>query len=375
MAQSLKSKLSPLKRSEVLEADPDVAYDDTYKDQPPVDTTSVTETLYQHIYENGRTYHRYQAGKYFMPNDEKEMDRLDLQYHMLNLMYGGRIYFAPLENPRKMLDLGTGTGIWAIDMADKFPNAEVIGNDLSPIQPTWVPPNCRFEIDDIEQEWTHQKASFDYIHARYLFGSIENWPALIDQIKIHLTPGGYVEFQETDPSGPCSDDSTVPPDSLLSQFCAQMVHASLIARRPANIARHLKSMLEVAGFEDVHEKVFKLPTSHWSRDRMMKEIGWYNYVNCVDGGLEAAVLALWTRYLGWKKEEVTEFVKRVKEEMKKGGMHSYWKSYVVYGRKPAKKQKDDKEDDRRENTATASGICMHGQEGGGYGITPPTGSP
>jgi hypothetical protein len=31
-----------------------------------------------------------------------------------------------------------GTGIWAIDFADEFPDATVIGCDLSPIQPQWV---------------------------------------------------------------------------------------------------------------------------------------------------------------------------------------------------------------------------------------------
>lgn len=39
--------------------------------------------------------------------------------------------------PARILDLGTGTGIWAIDMADKYPDAEVIGVDLSVIQPKW----------------------------------------------------------------------------------------------------------------------------------------------------------------------------------------------------------------------------------------------
>lgn len=49
-----------------------------------------------------------------------------------------------------MLDLGTGTGIWAIDVADEFPNTEVVANDLSPIQPPNVPVNVRFEVDDVE---------------------------------------------------------------------------------------------------------------------------------------------------------------------------------------------------------------------------------
>jgi len=40
-----------------------------------------------------------------------------------------------------------------IEMADEYPSAQVLGIDLSPEQPTWVPPNCKFEVDDFELEW------------------------------------------------------------------------------------------------------------------------------------------------------------------------------------------------------------------------------
>jgi len=63
------------------------------------------------------------------------------------------------------------------DMADMFPSAEIIGTDLSPIQPQWVPPNCKFEIDDCTEEWTFQESSFDFIHVRALYGCIRDWPA------------------------------------------------------------------------------------------------------------------------------------------------------------------------------------------------------
>lgn len=44
-----------------------------------------------------------------------------------------------------------------------------------------VPPNCHFELDDIEQPWAWQKESFDFIFARDLILSIRNWPSLINQ--------------------------------------------------------------------------------------------------------------------------------------------------------------------------------------------------
>lgn len=44
--------------------------------------------------------------------------------------------------------MATGVGDWAIEMGDLFPDSQVLGNDLSPIQPDMVPPNVSFFIDD-----------------------------------------------------------------------------------------------------------------------------------------------------------------------------------------------------------------------------------
>jgi hypothetical protein len=55
---------------------------------------------------------------------------------------------------------------------------QILGNDLSPIQPQFVPPNVRFEVDDVEQPWIFN-TKFDYIHCRYMAGSIADWPGLV----------------------------------------------------------------------------------------------------------------------------------------------------------------------------------------------------
>jgi methylase of polypeptide subunit release factors len=76
---------------------------------------------------------------YNFPNDEKEQDRLDLNHHLCLLLLDDELHFTKLPEDKsiRILDVGTGTGIWAMDMGDKFPNAHVIGNELSPIQPRW----------------------------------------------------------------------------------------------------------------------------------------------------------------------------------------------------------------------------------------------
>lgn len=47
---------------------------------------------------------------FFQPNDENEQDRMDLGHHIYLLITGGRLYLAPIINPQRVLDLGTGTG-------------------------------------------------------------------------------------------------------------------------------------------------------------------------------------------------------------------------------------------------------------------------
>ncbi|KAF4993763.1 hypothetical protein FGRMN_6237 [Fusarium graminum] len=119
-------------------------------------TQSISSSILSYRLENGRTYHRYKEGKYHLPNDQVENERLDLQHHLFLLTFGDRLGLAPpnrADTPAKrVLDLGTGTGIWVIDYADENPGAEIIGVDLSPIQPNFVPPNARFIIDDIDEE-------------------------------------------------------------------------------------------------------------------------------------------------------------------------------------------------------------------------------
>ena len=54
---------------------------------------------------------------YLYPNDEKEMDRLDIMHKMTEVALGGKLHLAPImKRPRRILDLGTGTGIWAVEM-------------------------------------------------------------------------------------------------------------------------------------------------------------------------------------------------------------------------------------------------------------------
>jgi ubiquinone/menaquinone biosynthesis C-methylase UbiE len=70
-----------------------------------------------------------------------------------------------------------------------------------------VPPNVKFEIDDATLPWTWADGTFDFIHIRYLTGSIPDWTALFAQAFRTCKPGGWVESCECDVEF-LSDDGT-----------------------------------------------------------------------------------------------------------------------------------------------------------------------
>jgi trans-aconitate methyltransferase len=158
-------------------------------------------------------------GKYSFPNDEQENDRLDLQHHLFSLTFDGKLFTAPIPREKQLhrvLDVGTGTGIWAMDFADEHPETHVIGIDLSPIQPLFVPPNVTFEIDDLEETWTFSQP-FDFIFARMTVGAFADRSRFFQQSFEHLTPGGWVEC--IDICNPVkADDDSMPSDTALLKW-------------------------------------------------------------------------------------------------------------------------------------------------------------
>jgi len=166
-----------------IEAEADDYANDPGLEENGSSTTSIASSILKFREENGRTYHAYKEGTYLFPNDNAENNRLDLQHHLFNLTFNGKLFTAPIAKEKQLhnvLDIGTGTGIWAIDFADEYPESQVLGVDLSPIQPSLLPPNVTFQVDDLEEPWTFSK-SFDFIYSRMMSGAIANWPRLFEQ--------------------------------------------------------------------------------------------------------------------------------------------------------------------------------------------------
>ncbi|PYH40707.1 class I SAM-dependent methyltransferase [Aspergillus saccharolyticus JOP 1030-1] len=277
--------------------------------------SSLSSSVKKYRFENGRRYHAYREGEYPFPNDDAEQDRLDMVHYIFRMVSRGRLYHAPLREPvGRILDLGTGTGIWAIDIADEMPQASVLGNDLSPIQPTCVPPNLEFVVDDIEAVWPYATTEvFDFIHQRNLVGSISDWDHLFAQAHRHLRPGGYYEIQEFRVDFQSQAAGGLPEDSSLARWQRQLRDASRRFGKPLNVVQTLADTLRRQGFVDVTEQIRKVPIGTWARDEALKRMGILMQDHAIES-VEPLTMALFTRVLGWSEGDCRAVVKEVQAE-------------------------------------------------------------
>ncbi|UNI13576.1 hypothetical protein JDV02_000305 [Purpureocillium takamizusanense] len=154
----------------------------------------------------------------------------------------------PPAAPFRILDVGTGTGAWAMEAARKYPSAQVLGVDLSAaLLPrdgdAAVPINCRFEVADAADAtagfWRGAgpdggEVRFDFIHIRNLIGGgVPDWRALLATAMGHLKPGGQLEFTEVRPRFFDVDAaSAFPPRSSASPSPSPSLSLSLSSSSP-----------------------------------------------------------------------------------------------------------------------------------------------
>ncbi|KIJ49162.1 hypothetical protein M422DRAFT_777679 [Sphaerobolus stellatus SS14] len=132
---------------------------------------------------------------------DKEVKRLDEMHNGYKEYLDGKLSLAPLEElkPTAILELGTGSGLWAIQAAMDFPDAEVTAVDLRPLPASReIPPNMHVRLLNVLEPLPFPECHFDIIHARLFFMHIPEAAQVIKRITKHLKPGGWLLLEDLD---------------------------------------------------------------------------------------------------------------------------------------------------------------------------------
>jgi ubiquinone/menaquinone biosynthesis C-methylase UbiE len=112
--------------------------------------------------------------------------------HAIYMLALGRLHLAPIVSPGHVLDIDTGTGIWALN----FENWEFFHNDLN------------------------------YVHMRSMGPSFNDFPEMIKKIYRHTRPGGWIELQD----GPWEIHGAAPGSALQRYYDATRAGAAMVGR-------------------------------------------------------------------------------------------------------------------------------------------------
>lgn len=148
-------------------------------------------------------------------------------------------------------------------VADRYPSAQVIGIDLSPIQPSWAPINVRFMIDDVEDDWVESDV-YNLIHMRHSCPYLSNIEGFLQKCYDHLVPGGWCEFSDFGGRALC-DDGTMPDDYPVNE--AMALWHTIMAQTGGNtlIVNEHENNFKSAGFTGVRCRIIKTPIGAWPK--------------------------------------------------------------------------------------------------------------
>jgi SAM-dependent methyltransferase len=257
---------------------------------------------------------------YLFPQHPSEFDRLDVQHYALRMTIGAN-YLAPVETPRRVLDSGSGTGQWAYELCDQFPQALVTGLDLQPTRPR-RPPNFHLVRGNLLQGLPFADGQFDFVHQRLLVPAIplQSWAALVAELVRVTRPGGWVELVEADwgiePAGPASE--------RLVELAGRLARSHGLDAG-ATIFRSLDRCLADAGLVDVQRQAMDIPLGDWG--------GRAGSLMASDYRAAASRLSeVWQARFGLTAEECQEVVRAAVEEW--DVLRSRCSFAFAFGRKP-----------------------------------------
>ena len=150
---------------------------------------------------------------------------------------------------------------------------------------------------------------------------IHDWPRYFEQAFEHLKPGGWIEVQELAFPLAC-DDGSAKPDNAFLKWSERLHEAAGKIGIQTNSPPHFPEYLAKVGFVNIKEHRAKWPLGPWAKGKKEKLMGHYMLENIL-AGVQGASLMLFTKVLGWSRDEVEASLVDVRKAVMDRSNHIY----------------------------------------------------
>ena len=248
------------------------------------------------------------------------------------------------QQPARVLDLGCGTAIWMLEMAQRFRHAEFLGVDLHRMGPASLEENVVYTAPwDYTGPWAMGEKSWDMIHLQMALGSVSNWQDVYQKILDHLIPGtGWFESVELDfqPRFEGKGEERLP--GMLTDWWDLYIKGSYeVTGRHLHYNPATPEILKRMGFKDVKLESYKIPLNEWHGGQAEdRAAAWWQVAMGpgADGnggyGLEAMSLRPLCAYSNWSPDHVRRLCIDALAEASKPDLRPYNLLHVLTARAP-----------------------------------------
>ncbi|CAG7559736.1 unnamed protein product [Fusarium equiseti] len=289
--------------SELLEDSSDSSdeYVSTYK---PLKTASRSKRFFQSMVSKFT-----KSSVQIQANSHASKNKIEMLYNILLS-----------STPKRVLDVGTAGGIWALEFAQKHPYCSVLGVDIEPVHPQYTKSNCTFKTMDITQDWDFEGGgNFDLIHIRQL-GDINDKKKLIQSCFEHLRPGGWVEFTEWIALVNSPDHSLR--GTAFRRWNDLLEEGLQNFGTTLHYPEKFKPLLQEIGFEPIVETRNGAPTNACYPGKKLQRIGHLMTQNWLLI-IEPLTMPVFTQGLGWTADQVHALLAEVRREIPNTKYHSF----------------------------------------------------
>ncbi|TFK39535.1 S-adenosyl-L-methionine-dependent methyltransferase [Crucibulum laeve] len=275
-----------------------------------------------------RRFTSFPGSSYVLPSDEMEYTRLTIQHLMWRRAFEGRLLYAPvtLKDGDEVLETGTGTGVWLLDLAKEYPGSvNLHGTDIEPnLFPKSHPENIHFSLASVtalSRDWDNK---FNLVNQRFLVAALKKseWPIALEELRRVLAPGGWLQLFE-----PAAREA----GSTMARM--QAITACLYELQGLTgyiLTRQLPDMLKNLGFVNIRIEERSLPLGNWAGQ---EGLDGRKMMMLIYAAMKPAVLKSGGFGLVNSEEEYDHLLEILAKEMD-STPGTYIKACAIYAQKP-----------------------------------------
>lgn len=202
---------------------------------------------------------------------------------------------------RCVLDIACGPGEWALSVAERYPDWEVWGIDISSLMIDYANycatdagrTNARFQVMDARKQLLFQDNTFDLVHARFIgsFLIAETWSSMLSEAARVSKGGGIFVLTEADALGETTSAALARLNHLMVAFMRMGGHAFAPEGDYLGTTVVARDLLTQAGWTAIEQTADLVQVSAGTPHHRAAMEDWKTLLHLLQPGLIATGLA------------------------------------------------------------------------------------